>query len=65
MKTMLKGLCICACAISLAGCGGAPTNVTDGATMSDVEEYNRMLAEADAQMMEGQAAMEADKEAGN
>ena len=58
MKMMFRGLCLCFVATAIIGCGGKPANVTDGATESDVEAYHRMLAESDAQMMEGQDAME-------
>ncbi|WP_146461989.1 hypothetical protein [Rubripirellula tenax] len=65
MKIVTSFLLASACFLA-AGCGGSGTNevVTEGLEQSKIDEYNRMVAESEASMMQGveaeKAALKAD-----
>ncbi|MCC9645145.1 hypothetical protein LOC71_22935 [Rhodopirellula sp. JC740] len=51
-------LLMCGACLSLSlGCDEGPSNVVGSASESDIDEYNRMLQESQAQMAEADEAM--------
>ncbi|QEF97067.1 hypothetical protein Mal15_11020 [Stieleria maiorica] len=57
MSKLFCSLMLAASCFLLVGCGDAgPSSVVENAQQSDVDEYNRMLQEEQAQMKEGMEA---------
>ncbi|QDV86811.1 hypothetical protein [Stieleria sp.] len=57
MSKLFHGLLLAASCFLLVGCGSeGPTSVVENAQQSDVDEYNRMLQEEQAQMKAGMEA---------
>ncbi|WP_182867110.1 hypothetical protein [Stieleria mannarensis] len=57
MSKLFFSLMLAASCFMLIGCGDdGPSSVVENAQQSDVDEYNRMLQEEQAQMKEGMEA---------
>ena len=57
MKSIFFSAAIVIAAVSLTGCAEPSPDVIEGINESEIEKYNRMVAESDASMSEGDKAM--------
>tara|TARA_R110002049_G_scaffold285698_4_gene467180 strand:- start:386150 stop:386341 length:192 start_codon:yes stop_codon:yes gene_type:complete len=56
MKPIFFSLLVLCLSVSISGCSEQGPEIIDGVTESEIEKYNRMVAESDADMMEGEKA---------
>lgn len=57
MKSNVFG-CFLACLIVTSiGCEKESSSVTDGVELSEIEQYNKMVAESEASLADGEKAM--------